>query len=45
MKTTTVKTHNYQRHEADKGYTNRYLDMDLSSGTIAIEPIEGPIQT
>jgi aldehyde:ferredoxin oxidoreductase len=30
----------YQRSDVDKGYTNHYLDVDLSAGTIAIHPID-----
>ncbi|MFO7644415.1 MAG: aldehyde ferredoxin oxidoreductase C-terminal domain-containing protein [Desulfosarcina sp.] len=30
----------YQRSDVDKGYTNHYLDIDLSAGTIAIHPID-----
>ena len=34
-----IKTLDYQRPEIEKGYTNQHLDIDLSTSTIAIEPI------
>ena len=44
LKTTTLKTLSYQRRDVDKGYTNQYLDVDLSARTIAIAPIEEKIK-
>ena len=44
MKTTTLKTLTYQRRDVDKGYTNQYLDVDLSTGTIAIGTVEEKIK-
>ncbi|WP_319521180.1 aldehyde ferredoxin oxidoreductase C-terminal domain-containing protein [uncultured Desulfosarcina sp.] len=40
----TLKTQTYQRQEVDKGYTGRYLDVDLSSGNVSIGTIEEKIK-
>ena len=34
-----IKTLDYKRPEMEKGYTNQHLDINLSTSTIAIEPI------
>jgi len=34
-----IKTLDYNRPEIEKGYTNQYLDIDLSTSTVAIESI------
>ncbi|WP_419662538.1 Aor3: predicted tungsten-containing aldehyde:ferredoxin oxidoreductase [Desulfosarcina variabilis str. Montpellier] len=39
-----LKTHTYQRSDVDKGYTDHYLDIDLSSLTVTIHPIEEKIR-
>ena len=44
IKPTTLKDLTYQRQDVDKGYTNQYLDVDLSARTIAIGPIEEKIK-
>jgi len=44
LKTTSVKALTYQRRDVDKGYTNQYLDVDLSAETIAIGSIEEKIK-
>ena len=44
LKTTTSKALSYQRRAVDKGYTDQYLDVDLSTGTIAIGTIEEKIK-
>jgi aldehyde:ferredoxin oxidoreductase len=31
LRTTTLKALTYQRRDVDKGYTNQYLDVDLSA--------------
>ena len=44
IKSTTRKTLTYSRRNVDKGYTDQYLDVDLSTGTIATGPIEEKIK-
>lgn len=44
MKSTTRKTLTYSRRNVDKGYTDQYLDVDLSTDTIATGPIEEKIK-
>jgi aldehyde:ferredoxin oxidoreductase len=44
LKTTTLKTLTYQRRDVDKGYTNQYLDVDLSATTVTIGPVEEKIK-
>jgi aldehyde:ferredoxin oxidoreductase len=44
LKTTTLKTMVYQRAEVDKGYTDHYLDIDLSNAAVAIGSIEERIR-
>ena len=34
-----IKTLDYTRPKIEKGYTNQYLDINLSTSAIAIEPI------
>jgi aldehyde:ferredoxin oxidoreductase len=40
----SLKTMTYQRPDIDKGYTNRYLDVDLSALSVTVEPIEEKIR-
>ena len=44
ISSTTLEHLKYQHREVDKGYTNQYLDIDLSSGTISIAPIEEKVK-
>ena len=44
LKPTNLKTLAYQRSEIDKGYANRFLDVNLSTGDVAIHPIEEKIK-
>jgi aldehyde:ferredoxin oxidoreductase len=44
LTTTTLKALTYQRRAVDKGYTDQYLDVDLSAGSIAIGAIEEKIK-
>lgn len=34
-----IKTLNYKRPVIEKGYTNQYLDINLSTATVVVEPI------
>ena len=34
-----IKTLDFKRPQIEKGYTNQYLDIDLSTSSIAVEPI------
>ena len=44
MKPTTRKTLTYPRRDVEKGYTDQYLDVDLSADTIAIGSIDEKIK-
>jgi aldehyde:ferredoxin oxidoreductase len=44
LKATTLKAFPYQRRDVDKGYTDHYLDVDLSAGSISIGTIEDRIK-
>ncbi|BBO71696.1 aldehyde ferredoxin oxidoreductase [Desulfosarcina alkanivorans] len=44
LKATTLKALSYQRCDVDKGYTNHYLDVDLSAGSISIGMFEDRIK-
>jgi len=39
-----VKSINYQRHEVEKGYTDQYLDIDLSAASVTIDGFDAKIK-
>jgi aldehyde:ferredoxin oxidoreductase len=44
LHTSTLKSMSYQRRDVVKGYTNQFLDVDLSAKTVAIQPVEEKIK-
>lgn len=44
LNSTTLKTFSYEPSDVQKGYTDRYLDVDLSAAAIGVNPIEPRIK-
>ena len=44
IKTIPIQTLDYERSDVDKGYTDKYLDVNLSTPAIAVGSIEEKIK-